>query len=110
MLSESKADPGRYELVSPYYPSQAAVPDAPGAHDNAWDSVIAEMCGAIASKQAPWESRCQAMFNLMNVNDEAVTRALEVAVNDSDSRVNIFAAAFLLQRNDMAGLVRADAA
>ena len=107
MLIASKSNPSEYELTSPYYPSQAAISDPPARYDSALASVIAEMSSAIASPAADWSARRQAMFNLMSVTDPTVTHALEAAVTDKDNRVNIFAAAFLLLRDDMAGLDRA---
>lgn len=109
-LGSSKAQPNTYDLTSPYYPSLPALSTAPTAASNPLDSVTTELQQVISSSEADWMSRRQAMYYSHLSASEGITRALQLAVADPDTRVSIYASAFLLLRNSIAGMERAEKA
>jgi len=99
-----KQDGSAYGLASPYYPNLPALPNAPSQDGDVLSSVIAEVANVIASSSADWSARRDAMFYLHRVSGEIISDSLRVAAANEDSRVNAYAAAFLLLRNDASGL------
>lgn len=107
-LKKPQGGASDFDLTSPYYPSAPAVPDSviPGA--TAQDAVIAEIANVIASSSTPWEARREAIFDLQFQSGDVITKALKVALADSDPRVSDLAAASLLLHNDISGMPLAE--
>jgi hypothetical protein len=103
-LLELTNENGVYKFTSPYHPSLPALSLPPAKAGTVVDDVVAEVAQVISSSEADWSARRRAMFVLNHVSSTIVTNALRRAVLDTDRRVNLYASAFLLLRNDVSGL------
>jgi len=100
---------GTYSFASPYYPSLPAIPVAALQRNDVLFAIVSEVTNVIASSEAEWQARRKAMFYMSNVSEspELVTSSLRKALASHDERVSVYAAAFLLLRNDTGGLALA---
>lgn len=94
-----------YNIASPYYPSFPAVPVPSVDGDNVADRVIAELAAVIESNNVPAQERVNLLFELQQVDTVVLREALKKALGADDKTVRLSAAAALLQRNDLSGLV-----
>jgi hypothetical protein len=99
-----------YELVSPYYPSLAAVPGSTVQGSSDVDRVASSLGAVVMSEGASPADQIEAIGALAMLTSPEIVSPLRYALNRTDVSVRLSAAAALLQHNDMAALEPAEVA
>lgn len=99
-----------YEVVSPHYPSVAAVPGAPIQGANPDERVMAAVARVLPSPMAPAQTKKEAIHTLWGIDHPVVLSGVRGGLTDADIAVRLTATAALLAVNDLTGWSFAEAA
>jgi hypothetical protein len=105
-----KRSGGRYEFVSPYYPSVVALSGNVVTSGRALDKVVGGVASVVESESASTELRREAMYVLRGIAGPLPRAAFRSALRSADPIVHLTAAAGLLLVNDVSGMPMAEEA
>jgi hypothetical protein len=93
-----------YEIFDPYHPFVEAVPGTPAVNGSAFEKVIGEMAGVLASSQASDDSRILTVHALDQTAGAQSTAALLQGARQQNEDVRLRSMAALFRRNNLAFL------